>query len=305
MYGSTVLDSAQPGPVHLTKAQNSTIRESQSATSVERANLKIYHLGAFREAVLTVGPFPWGCGFCQRGRSVFNRKPVGQGPAEEPSDSQLRKHRRAKTMVRRLALAHELCFMWSLTFAEEVKDLEDAWHRWELFRRRMKRAGLMPSRWIVVPELQMKNDRGVWHFHVICNSFVSVERLRDAWGQGHVWLKKGSAKGAGTYASKYLSKGFEENEQREEGDHRYRRALGMTLETTSVQLTEEQVEAGEQHRMMREGGYRLNASMALEDGSIWYLLERPYKMAHQGTPPHFPGPPLTGKPSAVERGSRA
>jgi hypothetical protein len=280
LYPAVGDGEAVPVLVHLTNGRITTkgVRGSEQA---RQWKVKQYLLGRWaREAVA----------YPIRPVSVAALLPAGlKDEGEERSEEEQqranrdRAARRAKTMIRRKALAYDLRIMASFTFAsEEYSDLGNAWKAWENFVRRMKYSGLMPTNWIVVPELQ---QRGVWHFHVIWDKFISVEAVRETWGLGHVWLRAGKAGSAATYASKYVTKAFEEGleegaEEREEqqraaGANRYRCSRGMLIEVREELLTDEEVEAGKVEELIEQEGYRISFSIHIEEmGGTFYQLQR-------------------------------
>lgn len=174
-------------------------------------------------------------------------------------------------MLRRLALRYDMRYMWSLTFGELAPtELEEAWALWERFRRRARRAGVLPRAWVVVPELQ---KRGVWHFHVITNEFVAYEKVRDLWGYGFISMTAGSAAGGGGYVAKYMTKSFGEGDARPEGVHRYRRSSGLELPEVEVwELDPEEVEHGAMAAIQSRGGGRLVGQAFVPEAGLWWAL---------------------------------
>ena len=225
----------------------------------ERGNTKVWTLGEqYREVFHSFKGWGGEGGEGPYSLKAFLPRVLRFSPAElveQKAKNRERNDRRARSMIRRYALAYNLRYMWSLTIAEEVTDLGEAWRMFTNFVRRMKYAGLMPSYWVAVPERQ---QRGVWHFHVVCNQYVKVRQLREAWGHGFVWVNAGKADKAAGYAAKYIGKSLEENEAREEGQRRFRNAKGMREEeisTHSLELTDDELADGKLGDLITEGGF--------------------------------------------------
>ncbi len=198
-------------------------------------------------------------------------------------ESRLSGERRARTQVRRLAMAHGLSTMWTLTFAEEVTEWEQARRLFDGFVRRCKRK-LGRFHRLMVPEIQegraASSGARVWHFHVAVSVHVRHEVLKRLWGHGFVHLaftNKSSSKSAqkvARYIAKYAGKELGEGR---EGGHRYFRARGM-----QVPFEEMYVEPGDLsgfQEVLEDGGFRVNGEpFAVErDGfrlALWWSSER-------------------------------
>ncbi len=124
---------------------------------------------------------------------------------------------RARTAVRRKALSMEADRMLTLTFKENVEDIEVAWDRFKYFSKLCRfRWG---SRWkyIAVPEYQ---KRGAVHFHLAIVGFFHVNTIRRLWQRavgkfgGNIDItspqkfgkKSWNPKRIANYISKYIAK---------------------------------------------------------------------------------------------------
>lgn len=118
---------------------------------------------------------------------------------------------RARRNIRRLVNAnieYQSKFV-TLTFRDEIKDLEVANNEFTNFIKRLKRRYEFVE-YLAVPELQMKYDRGVWHYHVIIFSgidYIPFKELESIWGNGFVYINKiDQVDNVGAYVCKYLTK---------------------------------------------------------------------------------------------------
>lgn len=284
-----------------------------------RRNTKVYMMGDFIEVVYLNRP--WG-----EADSLFNitereetKRDRGRGrgngpesrllpeglkkkhaPAEEEPqrDYSIRNSKRAKTKVRRLALMNNLSYMWSLTHAENtLSDLGDAWHQWKLFTQRMRRAGLMPEKWIATPEVQKerlaKYGDKVWHIHFITNEYISKQALDSKWNKGFTWVSPHRDAGeAASYAAKYVGKEMD-TEDRKPGQHRYRASDGLAHPAPiELFLTQEEVLSGHLDAILGLGGRKLIGHCSIqEEGQVfgeWYLSRR---SSSSSSP--LPSPPVS------------
>lgn len=142
--------------------------------------------------------------------------------------------RRARRMIRWLIGENSLDHMLTLTYRENVSDLQRVKRDWDRFRR-FVRVKYPNWNYVVVPEVQ---ERGAWHLHVAVKGRQDLNWLRKCWyralgarvwvsgadtpgqidvrapwkrwgGGGYTWAV---AKLAG-YLGKYIAKSFEENER--------------------------------------------------------------------------------------------
>lgn len=113
----------------------------------------------------------------------------------------------------------------TLTFKEDIKDISIANAELTKFFKRLsyKAYGIRKNviKYIAVPELQLKNNRGVWHFHIILFNvkFIKFTDLLKCWGCGGVYinaLKKGmDGTEIAKYITKYISKALKLSDKKE------------------------------------------------------------------------------------------
>lgn len=143
---------------------------------------------------------------------------------------------RAKAKLRRLVLGnmwedrrHTLKFL-TLTFADEVTDLDFANYELQKFRQTMSYHIKEKLNYIAVPEIQKKRlqqtGKAVWHYHLLTFNlpYKTTEEIAKMWGNGFVDPRKvNRAEGAVNYLSKYLSKAY--GDKRLKNRKRYYNAL--------------------------------------------------------------------------------
>lgn len=144
------------------------------------------------------------------------------------------KNQRAASQVRRLVRSAALDHLASFTFRENLQDGRIAWQCWARFVRVLRRmSGGRQWPYLVVMERQ---DRGAIHFHAAVKGRQDVRLLRAAWheaiggpGCGNIDVQgprgRSIDKVAG-YLGKYLAKDMGD---RDPGEHRFRRSLGIEL----------------------------------------------------------------------------
>lgn len=123
--------------------------------------------------------------------------------------------RRAKTTIRRKCLSMECNRMLTLTFRENVQDIDQAWTKFKYFIKLMHWR-YKEFKYVAVPEYQ---KRGAVHFHLAVRGYYDYNTVRRLWlraagqSQGNIdFTKKKSGKElrnpskiAG-YIAKYLNK---------------------------------------------------------------------------------------------------
>lgn len=122
--------------------------------------------------------------------------------------------RRAKTTVRRKILTMQSDRLLTLTFRENLKDIDDAWKRFHYFSKLMRNK-FPKYQYVCVPEYQ---KRGAVHFHLAIRGFYPVKAVRKFWRracgslQGNIDItrpRKGSdwnPSAIAFYLAKYLNK---------------------------------------------------------------------------------------------------
>ncbi|MGK2927912.1 MAG: rolling circle replication-associated protein [Lysobacterales bacterium] len=141
--------------------------------------------------------------------------------------------RRSRAQVRRKCMAGGLDHLLTLTYAENMTDLNAGWRDFKQFLRyvRKRRGGFA---YLAVPEFQ---KRGAVHFHVAVHGFQDVRFLRRAWvavvGAGNIDVKgprvRGPSMWARTKLAGYLTKYITKNASTEEARQRYRVAEGIEI----------------------------------------------------------------------------
>lgn len=170
---------------------------------------------------------------------------------------------RTKSKIRRSIIKHNLRYMWTLTFrTKQFKDgrgqmkdagnLSDIWKVWRAFLQRCRDKDVH-FRYIVTVELHEKRlakyGERVYHFHFATDTFIHhsqktakkygakdlSKNMLDLWGYGFVYATNfmGSSKAAmANYLTKYVTKAFEEIEQK--GVQRYRISEGLNVESELI-----------------------------------------------------------------------
>jgi hypothetical protein len=174
--------------------------------------------------------------------TLDGRRDVDRSRKAEPIDPvRCRREagKRAARQLRRFCKAHDLFFMWTLTF-----DKDKQWEDGPL-RRRVERLiakvvaerGGRPFPYAAVIEPHQKGDL---HVHLAVPFFFDQRRLTVLWGRGFVWCtdkrKRGEcahvgAARAASYLASYVKKTFESSEY---GRHRYEVAKGWKVERYQV-----------------------------------------------------------------------
>jgi hypothetical protein len=152
--------------------------------------------------------------------------------------------RRARTKIRRYAVANRLNRLGTLTYAgagchdpAQVR-ADVAW----FFKTLRPALGNKPFPYVWVPEWHA-SGHGL-HVHFAVARYVPQTLIRDTWGRGHVHIKLlgdlpvgsgslGESRLAARYLCKYVGKDFED-ERRRAGLHRYEVAQGFQPERTML-----------------------------------------------------------------------
>jgi len=187
----------------------------------------------------------YGGGLCEIGWSfVPNLLPnkAGRGNSEQREQHEDRAVRRARSRLRQLILSAQADHLLTLTYRENVTEYKQTSNDLSAFIR-LVRTHLPKWVFITVPERQ---KRGAWHWHLAVVGRQDVDLLRRCWrhvvGEGNIDVqkpKRGKNRRLGivAYLSKYLSKGFAEND-RELNGHRYRASLGIQVPGELVEIPE-------------------------------------------------------------------
>lgn len=122
-----------------------------------------------------------------------------------------RKIYRVKRDIRRLALLNGLTRMMTLTFRDNIENVDIADKVFKKFIYELRNRGYRKLRYIMVRERQ---KRGAIHYHVLISHFIKHKIVYKLWndicGGGGVNLKHTGLKGI-NYTIKYIEKDIEEN----------------------------------------------------------------------------------------------
>jgi hypothetical protein len=173
---------------------------------------------------------------------------------------------RAKQKIRDRVLSLRASHMLTLTYRDNVEDLDLSRKHLRLFWRIVRRK--FPKwKFVGVAEFQ---KRGAVHWHLAVEGFQDVAFLRDAWCtvlaadgvEGNIDVKYFSGKGAGAiaeYISKYLGKGFEVGDK-PHYSHYYVTSRGLVVDTLVYHVfgySDDEIQAfaesliAEQHGLVR------------------------------------------------------
>ncbi len=133
---------------------------------------------------------------------------------------------RAKKKVRHAAYQIGVDRMITLTYRENMMDIDRAWRDFKLFNQAMKRK--FPNRWsyVVTPEFQ---KRGAIHFHLAVSGFYHANTVRRIWqkvvGEGNIDITSPKKYGFNSWNPKriarYIGKYMTKNETVEFNRRRY------------------------------------------------------------------------------------
>lgn len=161
------------------------------------------------------------------------RQPKGHSVNREVNEE--RAVRRAKANVRRKIMAAGLDHLLTLTYRENVEDLETAERDFRRFVREVRRRLGRSWHYVAVWERQ---ERGAIHWHMAVKGFQPVPLLREIWREivgergGNIDVQYRRAmprQKIARYLTKYLTK--QKREGTSLGRHRYRCSLGIVIPT--------------------------------------------------------------------------
>jgi hypothetical protein len=147
--------------------------------------------------------------------------------------------RRARREIGRYCVANRLQYMWTLTFAEAVWDVDEARRAVVELVERLRQWFGGPFPYLYVFELHPAGH-GL-HVHLAVPRYIPHEVVAERWGRGYVWVsgpkRRGlaaavAARSAARYLAKYVDKAIEE--QHSFGRHRYEKAQGFAPERRRV-----------------------------------------------------------------------
>ena len=142
----------------------------------------------------------------------LERKRAGRSASFQTSEEVKAENRnktanRAKNTIKRYANANpQLTKFLTLTFAQNIIDLDYARYEFDKFIKRLKtRYAKFSFQYIVVVEFQ---KRGAIHFHLLCNlPYVQANTLAEIWSHGFINIQRlDNIDNVGSYITKYMTK---------------------------------------------------------------------------------------------------
>ena len=137
---------------------------------------------------------------------------------------------RAKGKVRRYCRANRVRFLWTLTYAAEPPSRRCVTRDLRWFQQQMRRTFGRLALCLVVEE---GAEGGRLHVHFGAPRFLSIEKIRRAWGRGHVHVGdprkmpgRVPVRKLAAYLAKYVAKDLDQADEatpkgRAGGEHRY------------------------------------------------------------------------------------
>lgn len=127
---------------------------------------------------------------------------------------------RARKNLRRLINANvdawgEKAKFFTLTFRDNVQDIEKANYEFKKFRQRLEYHLDLKLKYVAVIEFQ---QRGAVHYHMVTFNmpFVPHDELEEIWGHGFVHIRTiDNCDNVGAYVTKYMTKDNEDERLRE------------------------------------------------------------------------------------------
>jgi hypothetical protein len=186
-----------------------------------------------------------------------NRKGLKRRPQDRTEEYVRKRTTRARNLIRRLALSNfntKDKFL-TLTFADNVTDIEYANNEYRKFIKRLNRR--YPNvKYISVIEFQ---KRGAIHYHSLINlPYVDQPLLEDLWGNGFIFIEKlTKVDNVGAYLSKYMGK--DAIDKRLKGKKAYFTSRGLIRPQTEYYNSEQY--------------YRLSERMNLDESKVAFANE--------------------------------
>lgn len=217
---------------------------SRTPREPECYNTRVRHLGQYQEIVHSrVGWYRGGS------RPAPSSREQEVSP-ERLAENRARTLRRTCSQVRRLVLAYDLCWLTTLTFADEVTGWERAWKYFENFIRRARRTW---GAFHYVAVMAIQEERAattgvrVWHFHLALPERVDREELGELWGWGGVDCLPLPDE-HGVLEPLRVARYLQENLKRSAGEpgvtgKRYRAAQGMKIDSEDFLIDEADLDA--------------------------------------------------------------
>lgn len=181
--------------------------------------------------------------------SIVLRHGRGRAPGNVPINEQVRRDRanqehdrRARSKVRRYCRHNRSRFLWTLTYAQPCRTMDQAGADIDDFLRGVREEfGRIPLVAVCEPH---PGGHG-YHWHFAASSFLPIKKIRKIWGHGHVHVgdpgklrAKVSPRKLAGYLAKYVGKSLDDDdagatvEPRRRGQHRYRLTQGFSPERT-------------------------------------------------------------------------
>lgn len=142
----------------------------------------------------------------QMGIPMFDMPSSGIRTPKERTDFSLS---RTRTHIRRMVNSNkDMDRFLTLTFAENVVDLDQAHYEFKKFRQKLQRMFKQHNfKYVAVVEFQ---KRGAIHYHLMCNipwlSIAKLKSLTEVWGNGRIKLEVVRDKmKTGAYIAKYVN----------------------------------------------------------------------------------------------------
>lgn len=190
----------------------------------------------------------------------------GAGKVENREEYRNQAAHRAATKIRRLIIANDLRYHWTLTYGEKaVTERNEAFQDFKKFIMRLSYRAGKKIPYVAVVEVQKgreeKTGDAVLHFHMAIPYYLEYSVVDEAWGNGFVWVEdktSGELTKVAAYLCKYLKKDQQEREQEKK---RYLRSQGLKEPVKIRLLVDEQhyeeikKRAGYFHEFEQEGGY--------------------------------------------------
>jgi hypothetical protein len=170
---------------------------------------------------------------------------AGSAAPPRPDESNReRASRRARTRLRRYAVANRLRYLWVLTIDPAAsgaleRDLtrsKRAVAEW--VKRGLRGEVGYEGAYVIGFE---RHKSGAWHINVLLGEYLPQDRMTASWGRGHTWVSKfrgrqgesmrDAARRAAGYVAKYVSKEFADLPG---GVHRYEVAQGFAVREVRV-----------------------------------------------------------------------
>jgi hypothetical protein len=160
--------------------------------------------------------------YCRFSRSGTKRnRTIKEKKKQEYNLNLLSSLSRTKKILRRIILNQnfEKTSFLTLTFAENVQDLDVARYEFQKFLKRLNyflyKTKQSKIKYLAVPERQ---ERGAWHFHILLFDvpFIPNDDIASIWGNGFVKINQVKFQNmmqVFQYISKYITKQFQENQK--------------------------------------------------------------------------------------------